>query len=125
MLHDTGMAEIYRVERDEQAPPPGPAPTLTKVAEQPFGELTVGVTRFYSAAAASMRVDRYIEIWRDDSITTRHLCRLPAPAGARWYNIQKVDPTEDKDGILVTRLTLEEIDGSAWEGTVYGENQRE
>lgn len=115
MLHDAGTAEIYRVERNETAPPPN-AVRLVKVAEQPYGELTVGVTRFYSAAAANMRVDRYIELWRDDAITTRHICRL----GACWYNIQKIDPTEDKDGILVTRLTLTEADGSVWEGLAGG-----
>ena len=119
MLHDAGTAEIYRVERDETAPPPSTA-RLIKVAEQPYGELTVGVTRFYTAAAANMRVDRYIEIWRDDSITTRHICRL----GERWYNIQKIDPTEDKDGILVTRLTLSETDGSIWEGAADGDKSR-
>lgn len=119
MLHDAGTVEIYRVERDETAPPPNAA-RLVKAAEQPYGELTVGVTRFYSAAAANMRVDRYIEIWRDDAITTRHICRL----GERWYNIQKIDPTEDKDGILVTRLTLSETDGSAWEGAANGDKSR-
>ena len=119
MLHDAGTAEIYRVERDETAPPPNAA-RLVKVSEQPYGELTVGVTRFYSAAAANMRVDRYIEIWRDDAITTRHICRL----GERWYNIQKIDQTEDKDGILVTRLTLSETDGSVWEGAADGDQSR-
>lgn len=114
MLHDAGMVEIFCVKRNEQAPPPAPV-SLLKVAEQAFGELTVGVTRFYSAAAASMQVDRFIEIWRDDSITTRHICRL----GESWYSIQKVDHTADKDGLLVTRLTLEETDGSAWEGGLY------
>lgn len=110
MLHDAGMAVIYRVE--EGAGPPPSSPALTEKTRQPFGEMTVGVTRSYLAAAAGMTVSRLIELWRDDSISTDDLCRI----GDRWYNIQQVTPTADDDGILVTRLTLEETDGSAWEG---------
>lgn len=110
MLHDAGVAVIYQVE--EGSGPPPRSPSLTEKARQPFGEMTVGVTRFYAAAAAGKTVSRLIEIWRDDRIDTRDLCRI----GERWYNIQQVAPTADDDGILVTRLTLEETDGSAWEG---------
>lgn len=110
MLHDAGVAVIYQVEAGSGPPPR--APSLTEKARQPFGEMTVGVTRFYAAAAAGKTVSRLIEIWRDDRIDTRDLCRI----GERWYNIQQVVPTADDDGILVTRLTLEETDGSAWEG---------
>lgn len=111
MLHDAGMAVFYRVE-EGKGPPPAPPRLIEEKACQPFGELVVGVTRFYSAAAAGMTVSRLIEIWRDDRIDTRDLCRIEK----RWYNIQQVTPTADEDGILVTRLALEETDGSAWEG---------
>lgn len=110
MLHDAGIAVIYQVE--EGAGPPPASPKLTEKLRQPFGELTVGVTRFYSAAAAGMTVSRLIELWRDDRIDTRDLCRI----GEHFYLIQQVVPTADSDGLLVTRLTLEETDGSAWEG---------
>lgn len=115
MLHDAGMAVIYRVEGDESSPPPV-STKLVKKAWQPFGEMTVGVTRFYTAAAAGKTVSRLIELWRDDSISTRDICRI----GERFYNIQQVVPAVDDDGMLVTRLTLEETDGSAWEGLVDG-----
>jgi len=110
MLHDAGIAVIYHVE--EGAGPPPSSPRLTEKARHSFGEMVVGVTRFYSAAAAGKTVSRLIEIWRDDRIDTRDLCRI----GNRFYLIQQVTPTADEDGILVTRLTLEETDGSAWEG---------
>lgn len=110
MLHDAGMAVIYQIE--EGAGPPPVSPRLKEKARQPFGEMAVGVTRFYSAAAAGKTVSRLIELWRDDSISTGDLCRI----GDNWYNIQQVNPTADSDGLLVTRLTLEETDGSAWEG---------
>lgn len=110
MLHDAGIAVIYQVEEVTGLPPA--SPSLKEKNRQAFGELTVGVTRFYSAAAAGKTVSRLIEVWRDNRIDTRDLCRI----GDRWYNIQQVVPTTDDDGILVTRLTLEETDGSAWEG---------
>lgn len=110
MLHDAGIATIYQVDQGQGTPPA--APTLRQKAVRQFGERTVGVTRFYAAAAAGKTVSRVIELWRDDSIDTRDLCRI----GNRFYLIQQVVPTADEDGMLVTRLTLEETDGSAWEG---------
>lgn len=115
MLHDAGEAVIYQVLGEEAGTPPG-SPRLEEKARQPFGERTVGVTRFYTAAAAGMTVSRLIELWRDDSISTRDLCRI----GAQYYNIQQVVPAADEDGLLITRLTLNETDGSAWEGE-YGD----
>lgn len=113
MLHDAGVAVIYRVEGDESSPPPVHT-NLVKKAWQPFGEMKVGVTRFYSAAAAGKTVSRMIELWRDDSISIRDICQI----GEQFYNIQQIVPTTDDDGIMVTRLALEETDGSAWEGYV-------
>lgn len=110
MLHDAGIAVIYQVE--EGTGPLPASPILMEKIRQPFGEMAVGVTRFYSAAAAGKTVSRLIELWRDDSIDTRDLCRI----GDRFYLIQQVVPTADDDGLLVSRLTLEETDGSAWEG---------
>lgn len=114
MLHDSGWCVIYGVERDE-TDPSAPA-VLVKKAEQPFGERTVGLQRFYSAVGVSQRADRLIEIWRDDSIDVRDVCQI----GRTHYLIQQAARAEDEDGLLVSRLTLEETDGSVWEGT-YGQ----
>lgn len=111
LIHDAGMVVIYRVERDEEQPPPAPVRLVERTRQQ-FGEMNVGVTRFYAAAAAGKTVSRLIELWRDESISVRDICRI----GETFYNIQQVSPTENDDGLLVTRLTLEETDGSAWEG---------
>lgn len=110
MLHDAGVAVFYRVDMDETAPPPKKA-TLVKKASQSYGEKTVGVTRFYSAAKVGKRADRLIEIWRDDTITTRDICKL----GNRYFLIQQAAQGVDEDGMLVTWLTLEESDGNVWE----------
>ena len=81
MLHDAGMAYIYQVEQG--AGPPPASPHLKEKTRQPFGEMTVGVTRFYSAAAAGKTVNRLIEVWRDDRIDTRDLCRI-GTTSSRW-----------------------------------------
>lgn len=115
MLHDAGIAVIYRAAGDDTGQSQSDI-RLEEKARHPFGERTVGVTRFYSAAAAGMTVSRLIEIWRDDAISVRDICCI----GERFYLIQQIVPTTDEDGLLVTRLTLEETDGSAWEGYAGG-----
>lgn len=115
MLHDSGYVEIFSVERDETSSPEKKSRTIKK-AEQCFGELTVGLNRFYSAASVGQRADKLIEIWRDDTISTRDVARI----GENWYLIQQVAQTQDGDGLLVTRLTLEETDGNVWEGAEDG-----
>ena len=67
MLHDAGIAVIYQVE--EGAGPPPASPRLKEKTRQAFGEMTVGVTRFYSAAAAGKTVSRLIELWRTTALT--------------------------------------------------------
>lgn len=109
MLHDSGWCVIYRVERDETDA--SSRPTLKKKAEQAFGERTVGLQRFYSAVGVSQRADRLIEIWRDDTINVRDVCQI----GETYYLIQQCANATDEDGLLVTRLTLEETNGSVWE----------
>jgi len=110
MLHDSGWCVIYGVERDE-TDSSAPAP-LHQKGEQAFGELTVGLQRFYSAVGVSQRADRLIEIWRDESIQVRDVCWI----GGVYYLIQQCAHTTNKDGLLVTRLTLQETDGYVWEG---------
>lgn len=117
MMHDSGFARFYSVFRDESAP--DKQASITLKAEQCFGDLTVGVTRFYQAAAVGQRVDRLIEIWRDDSITTRDICRIED----RYYIIRQATPSTNEDGLSVTRITLEESDGNGWR--VWNENQKQ
>lgn len=109
MLHDSGWCVIYGVERDE-TDPSAPA-VLVKKAEQPFGERTVGLQRFYSAVGVSQRADRLIEIWRDDTVNVRDVCQI----GETYYLIQQCANAADEDGLLVTRLTLEQTDNYVWE----------
>lgn len=110
MIHDSGIATIYRVNRNEQAPPPTTV-TLTRKTEHPFGDKTVGATRFFQAAQVGRKLDRLIEIWRDRTITTADLCQIEDD----YYLIVQVAQGEDEDGIEVTRLSLEQTEGAQWE----------
>ena len=92
MLHDSGIVTIYKVSVDENGPPPK-VEKLVKRSTHYFGEMTVGIQRYYEAAKVGQQIDLLIEIWRDPNIKT---------------------PTKDDDGILVTRLSLEEDDSGTW-----------
>lgn len=97
------------MERDETDP--SALAVLVQKAEQPFGERTVGLQRFYSAVGVSQRADRLIEIWRDDTVNVRDVCQI----GETYYLIQQCANAIDEDGLLVTRLTLEQTDNNVWE----------
>ena len=49
MLHDSGIVTIYRVSVDENGPPPK-VEKLVKRSTHYFGEMTVGIQRYYEAA---------------------------------------------------------------------------
>jgi len=110
MLHDSGIVTIYRVSVDENGPPPK-VEKLVKKSAHYFGEMTVGIQRYYAAAKVDQQIDLLIEIWRDNQIATKDVARIED----RYYLIRQVTPTKDEDGILVTRLSLEETSMNLWE----------
>nr|DAR74435.1 MAG TPA: hypothetical protein [Caudoviricetes sp.] len=109
MLHDSGIVTIYKVSVDENGPPPK-VEKLVKRSTHYFGEMTVGIQRYYEAAKVGQQIDRLIEIWRDPNIKTRDIAQIED----RFYFIRQITPTKDEDGILVTRLSLEEDDSGTW-----------
>lgn len=126
MLHDSGIVTIYRVSVDENGPPPK-VEKLVKRSTHYFGEMTVGIQRYYEAAKVGQQIDLLIEIWRDPNaygggewpldaaecnpnIKTRDIAQIED----RFYFIRQITPTKDEDGILVTRLSLEEDDSGTW-----------
>ena len=60
--------------------------------------------------ASQNRHKPIIEIWRDPNIKTRDIAQIED----RFYFIRQITPTKDEDGILVTRLSLEEDDSGTW-----------
>ena len=98
---DSGVCRFYSVEWDESKTKK--RRTLRHMADAFFGERTVGVTRHYEAARNDERVDRLIRVWRMP-VSTREICVIDGLE----YLIRQVQPTTDKDGLLVTDLALEE-----------------
>lgn len=108
MIMDAGVCVVYGVSSTEGSAPPPVRRTLTKKAETLYGERVVGYNRYYAAAKVGQRIDRAIRVWRDDRITVRDVCLV----GGCYYQIRKVTPTRDEDGLLVTDLDLEDYDNA-------------
>lgn len=118
MLHDSGVCTIYRVDRKETDPPMRD-PALEKVTEAMYGEMTAYSSRAYYASMANRSFSLLIEIWRNPYVEDHMLCRCDDGINPpHWYDIDRVEQATDSDGILVTRLTLADVDGSAWEAKV-------
>ena len=70
-----------------------------------FGTRTVGMSRFFAARQASVRVDKLIRIWRDAApdVSTQDM----AVIGNEVYFIRQVQTATDDDEMPVFDLTLE------------------
>lgn len=112
MILDSGVLTVYAVSSTEGTDPPPVKHRLREKLTCRYGDRVVGATRYYAAAKAGQQIDRVVRIWRDPSVTVRDVCLVD---GA-YYRIQKVTPTTDGDGLLVTDLDLENDDGilRAW-----------
>lgn len=106
MILDSGVLTIYAVSSTEGAAPPPVKHRLEEKLTALYGEKVVGASSYYAAAKAGQRIDRAVRIWRAPSVTVRDVCLVD---GA-YYRIQKVTPTTDGDGMLVTDLFLEDDD---------------
>lgn len=106
MILDSGVLTIYAVSSTEGTAPPPVRHTLTEKLTAQYGEKVVGAARYYAAAKAGQRIDLAVRIWRAPSVTVRDICLV----NGGYYRIQKVTPTMDEDGLLVTDLDLENDD---------------
>lgn len=114
MLLDSGIALIWQYENTAE---PGrmPAPSRGKQRfASCYGDKTVGIQRYWTAAAHQDRADLLIEIQRCAGISTRDRCQLKPSmdaAAAGMYKILQVQHLLDEDGQPVTDLTLERMVG--------------
>lgn len=76
--------------------------------ESYFGKKTVGVTRYYTAKAQNDNIDLLIEVQRNENISAATDC---AKIGDKWYRITQIQHLTDDDGLPVTDLSLERIEG--------------
>lgn len=112
MLLDAGVAVIWR---GRNTAPAGELPQMAfddLYFQSYYGEKTVGIARFWTAASHNDRADLLIEIQRNAGISTADRCQLkPAfdSAAAGYYKILQVQHLLDEDGQPVTDLTLERV----------------
>lgn len=113
MLLDSG---IVKIRRGKNISPAGAKPEYQyeDYFESYYGEKTVGINRYWAAKAHDDQADFLIEIQRNGGIRTSDICYLgpfmDAPARGQ-YKIIQVQHVIDEDGLPMTDLTLERIDG--------------
>lgn len=115
MLLDSGVATIWR--RGE-ASEPGTMPMEEYTAElfkSYYGDKTVGFARYWTAQAHDRKASLLIEIQRCGAIDTADRCELESvtdTGASGMYSIIQVQHVTNEDGLPMTDLTLERIDGN-------------
>ncbi|BCI60846.1 phage head closure protein [Solibaculum mannosilyticum] len=106
-MMDDGLCSIYKVKNVAEKGNK-PVKGLTKlVGPVCYEERTVGITRYYTAMQAHVRVDRVLRIWKNTEISSQDVC---IPADGQQYTIQQIQHTTDDDGLPVSDLTLERLE---------------
>ena len=107
MLLDAGIVTILRQKVVSVA---GEMPEYQweKVWESYYGEKTVGTNRYYIAKAQNDRVDMLIEVQQNRSISA---ATDKAEIDGVYYRIVQVQQVIDEDGIPMTDLALERVEG--------------
>lgn len=113
MLLDSGIATIYQYSNAAQNGRMPKPSWQTKLFASYYGDKTVGIQRYWTAAAHDDKADLLIEIQRCSAVTTADRCVLQPvldEAAAGPYKIIQVQQLLDEDGQPVTDLTLERIE---------------
>lgn len=112
MLLDDGIATIWKPVQTGNPGGMAKEEYTKKYFASYYGNKTVGITRFWTAASHNDQADLLIEIQRNAGISTGDRCQL-APyldtQAAGYYKILEVQHLEDEDGNPVTDLTLERM----------------
>ena len=77
-----------------------------------FGELTVGMNRFYAAQGVNQQVDLMIRVWRCPCAQAGRYAVLTHSDYNGQYRIQQVQHRLDDDGLKVTDLTLTRLESN-------------
>lgn len=90
-----------------------PVPSYTQVYEGYYAERTVGFNRYFTALAADDRIDLLVRIQRFVASTADLAVLTPSyPDGtAGTYRIIQVQHLADEDGLFVTDLSLQRMEG--------------
>lgn len=108
-MFDSGQVDIYKLSNTAQA---GDVPKegLTYSSSYWYEERAVGVTRFYAALKADVKIERLIRIWQDRDVYTDQVCKIDDAQ----YKIVQVQHGVNEDGLDITDLSLERL------GEAYG-----
>ena len=107
MTHDEGPLKIYKV-KNTAATGDMPAAGRVLLSEEYFGDLTVGVSRYYTALANNEKIDRLVEIWPVPGLNTSCTVRIEND----MYIVRQVQDTVNEDGLKVQAIALERTDDS-------------
>lgn len=80
----------------------------SKIWASYYAEMTVGVNRYYIAMGHNDRVDQLIRVQRNREISP---ATDRAKIGGEWYRITQVQHVTDEDGLPMTDLSLERLEG--------------
>lgn len=112
MTLDSG---ILKIKRKTVQPPMGemPVETWNEIFTGYYGSRTVGYNRFWTAMQNLDRIDLLVRIQRFPASTEDRAVLTPMEADATGgtYNILQVQHLEDEDGLPVTDLTLQRMEG--------------
>lgn len=106
MTFDDGIVKIYEITQQTTA---GTMPIkgLTYVQSFYFGYDTLGINRYYTALQANQQIEAVINIpgWSELN-PAQHVAELE---NGNQYRVRMVQPTNDEDGLRITKLTLERM----------------
>lgn len=87
-----------------------PREQLSVVDTLKFGELTVGMNRYYAAKGVNQRIDLMVRVWRCPAAQAGRYALLTDSDYDGQYRIQQVQHRLDEDGLKVTDLTLTRLE---------------
>lgn len=105
MTYDDGILRICRT-INVAAPGEKPVTQLKEKDKFYYGYDTLGFQRYYTAKQAQEKIECVVNIpgWND--IESTDICVLE---NEKQYRLSLIQPTLDKDGLKMTKLSLERI----------------
>ncbi|MDO9492663.1 hypothetical protein [Acetobacterium sp.] len=120
-MFDGGLVKIYKI-GNVNTPGDTPVEALTFYQSFYFEEKTIGMTRAYAAMQADSKIDRLISIWQDRTVTAECVCVIfdgsmiedNVEVGIQ-YRITQAQHKTNNDGLRISDLTLERLDGGLYD----------
>ena len=120
-MFDGGLVKIYKIGNVSNHGDT-PVEALTFYQSFYFEEKTIGMTRAYAAMQADSKIDRLISIWQDRSVTDKYVGVIfdgsqiedGVEIGLQ-YRIVRAEHKKNNDGLRITDLTLERLEGGRYD----------